>query len=106
MKRLMKTIQWSLIFLALSVNQLLMCIYLKRKSPMTIQNNNYDVDYSQFYLDAKKAFEAIPEAVNNKNYAEAEQCALDAMVEIKLVGTAFNCYEKKTKCYGEIKHNE
>jgi hypothetical protein len=38
---------------------------------MTIQNNNYDVDYSQFYLDAKKAFEAIPEAVNNKNYAEA-----------------------------------
>jgi hypothetical protein len=51
---------------------------------MTIQNNNYDVDYSQFYLDAKKAFEAIPEAVNNKNYAEAEQCALDAMVEINV----------------------
>jgi hypothetical protein len=97
MKRLMKTIQWSLIFLALSVNQLLMCIYLKRKSPMTIQNNNYDVDYSQFYLDAKKAFEAIPEAVNNKNYAEAEQCALDAMVEIKLVWHSLQLLREKNE---------
>ena len=97
MKRLMKTIQWSLIFLALSVNQLLMCIYLKRKSPMTMQNNNYDVDYSQFYLDAKKAFEAIPEAVNNKNYAEAEQCALDAMVEIKLVWHSLQLLREKNE---------
>jgi hypothetical protein len=71
--------------------------YLQRKSPMTIQNNNYDVDYSQFYLDAKKAFEAIPEAVNNKNYAEAEQCALDAMVEIKLVWHSLQLLREKNE---------
>ena len=64
---------------------------------MTMQNNNYDVDYSQFYLDAKKAFEAIPEAVNNKNYAEAEQCALDAMVEIKLVWHSLQLLREKNE---------
>jgi hypothetical protein len=64
---------------------------------MTIQNNNYDVDYSQFYLDAKKACEAIPEAVNNKNYAEAEQCALDAMVEIKLVWHSLQLLREKNE---------
>ena len=62
-----------------------------------MSNKKYDVDYSQFYLDARKVFEAIPEAVNNKNYEEAEKCALAAMVEIKLVWHSLQLLREKNE---------
>lgn len=62
-----------------------------------MSNKKYDVDYSQFYLDARKAFEAIPEEVNNKNYEEAEKCALAAMVEIKLVWHSLQLLREKNE---------
>lgn len=62
-----------------------------------MQNNNYDVDYSQFYLAAEKSFLAIPEEVNNKNYEKAEQHALDTIVELKLIWHSLQLLREKNE---------
>jgi hypothetical protein len=59
--------------------------------------NNYEVDYSQFYLEAKKQFKSVEEAVNNKDYSKAEKHAMNAMVEMKLLWNSLQMLKDKNR---------
>jgi hypothetical protein len=59
--------------------------------------NNYEVDYSQFYLEAKKQFKSVEEAVNNKDYSTAEKHAMNAMVEMKLLWNSLQMLKDKDR---------
>ena len=58
---------------------------------------NYVVDYSQFYLEAKKQFKAVEDAVNKKDYSTAEKHAMNAMVEMKLLWNSLQMLKEKNR---------
>ena len=58
---------------------------------------NYKVDYSQFYLEAKKQFKAVEDAVNRKDYFTAEKHAMNAMVEMKLLWNSLQMLKEKNR---------
>ena len=60
-------------------------------------SKNYQVDYSQFYLEAKKQFKAVEDAVNKKDYSTAEKHAMNAMVEMKLLWNSLQMLKEKDK---------
>lgn len=60
-------------------------------------SKNYQVDYSQFYLEAKKQFKAVEESVNKKDYFTAEKHAMNAMVEMKLLWNSLQMLKEKDK---------
>ena len=60
-------------------------------------SKNYQVDYSQFYLEAKKQFKEVEEAVNNKDYSTAEKHAMNAMVEMKLLWNSLQMLKEKSR---------
>jgi len=60
-------------------------------------SKNYQVDYSQFYLEAKKQFKAVEESVNKKDYSTAEKHAMNAMVEMKLLWNSLQMLKEKSR---------
>lgn len=60
-------------------------------------SQNYQVDYSQFYLEAKKQFKAVEDAVNKKDYSTAEKHAMNAMVEMKLLWNSLQMLKEKSR---------
>jgi len=60
-------------------------------------SQNYQVDYSQFYLEAKKQFKAVEECVNKKDYSTAEKHAMNAMVEMKLLWNSLQMLKEKSR---------
>ena len=60
-------------------------------------SKNYQVDYSQFYLEAKKQFKEVEECVNKKDYFQAEKHAMNAMVEMKLLWNSLQMLKEKDR---------
>lgn len=72
-----------------------------------MQNSKQPRDYSEFYLKAEKEFRFISEAVNNKQYDEAEKHAMNALVEMKMLFNSLQLLREKEKQlwgknYGQI----
>lgn len=56
-----------------------------------------NLDYSFYYLEARKALEQVHKHMNSKDYSLAEKAAMNAMVDMKLLWNAVKAEEEKWK---------